>query len=307
MTGKKLWAFVAALVLVWLCTAGISADRDKDKDKDRNRGDLSSRRLVLAQISDTHLGLQRAPDAAENLRKVVEMVNQRHPDAVLVTGDIGERPEAWEQAREILGHLTAKFYYIPGNHDVNAHNLERWRKFWGPDYDEVHIQWITIFGLDSQLLGNYDNFESRTVTPLSSEGEAESRKMLEWFAKKIEDYKRNESKSAGSLVFVMQHVPVSRANGGVFPPDPKPYWTTQEPYRSRELELLHRLGVKHVFAGHWHRGMVYEADEITYHLAPATSWSAWDPHLGFALHTISGNGEVKTEFVNIPGADPHWP
>src|SRR5207248_2171166 len=83
---------------------------------------------LIAQISDTHLGLARAPDAADNLRKVVNMVNQRHPDAVLVTGDIGETPEAWAEARGILQDLQAKsVFYIPGNHDVNAHNLERWR------------------------------------------------------------------------------------------------------------------------------------------------------------------------------------
>ena len=131
--------------------------------------------------------------------------------------------------------------------------------------------------------------------------------MLDWFAKNIDDYKRDQNKSPGNVAFVMQHVPISRADGGAFPADPKPYWTTQEPYRSRELELLHRLGVKHVFAGHWHKGMVYQADGLTYHLAPATSWSAFDKHLGFAMHTISRNGDVKTEFVYIPGADPHWP
>jgi 3',5'-cyclic AMP phosphodiesterase CpdA len=304
MSAKKRCTLLAGcLAILCLCLAGISVASDKGKSRD----ETGARRLVLAQISDTHLGLKRAPDAADNLRKTVEMVNQRHPDAVLVTGDIGERPEAWEEAKEILSHLAAKTYYIPGNHDVNAHDLDRWRKFWGADYLEVHIQWVTIFGLDSQLLGNYDNFESRAVAPLSPEGDAESRRMLDWFAKKIDDYKREENKSPGSVVFVMQHVPVSRAAGGAFPADPKPYWTTQEPYRSRELELLHRLGVKHVFAGHWHKGMVYQADGITYHLAPATSWSAWDPHLGFAMHTISGNGDVKTEFVNLPGADPHWP
>jgi hypothetical protein len=28
------------------------------------------------------------------------MVNQRHPDAIIVSGDIGETPEAWKHARE---------------------------------------------------------------------------------------------------------------------------------------------------------------------------------------------------------------
>jgi len=287
------------LLLAALPAASAAADRKDSDDK-----------LVIAQISDTHLGLARAPDAADNLRKVVNMVNQRHPDAVLVTGDIGENPEAWAEARGILQDLQAKsVFYIPGNHDVNAHNLERWRSAWGPDYKEFHIKWLTIFGLDSQLLGNYDNFDSHSVVPLSSQGQAESKKMLDWFAKEIDDEKADATRHPENrqVVLVMQHVPVSRADGGRFPNDPKPYWTVQEPYRSGELELLRRLGVRDVIVGHWHIGMVYDADGITYHVAPAVSWSAWEKRLGFAMHTINRDGRVHTDFVYIPGADPHWP
>ena len=43
--------------------------------------------ITVAHISDTRLGLKHAPGAAANLRRVVEMVNQRHPDAVIVSGD----------------------------------------------------------------------------------------------------------------------------------------------------------------------------------------------------------------------------
>ena len=60
--------------------------------------------ITIAQISDTHVGLKRAPEAASNLRHVVDMVNQRHPDAVIVSGDIGENQEAWKEARGILGN-----------------------------------------------------------------------------------------------------------------------------------------------------------------------------------------------------------
>jgi hypothetical protein len=103
----------------------------------------------------------------------------------------------------------------------------------------------------------------------------------------------------------MQHVPNSKAGG--FPNDPKPYWETQDPYRSREIDILHKLGVKDMFLGHWHIGMNYSADGIHYHVAPATSWSPFSDKLGFAMHTISRNGDVKTEFVYLPGANAHKP
>ncbi len=258
--------------------------------------------ITIAQISDTHIGLRTAPQASANLRRTVEMVNQRHPDAVIVSGDIGENPEAWKEARAILGKLKAPVYYVPGNHDDNANNVDRYRAVFGKDYYEFKVKNATFYALDSQLLGNFDVFESHQIMPLSAIGQAESAKMLDWFGKQIEEQQEVAAGKRGGgaeapLVFAVQHVPISRDGG--FPPDAKPYWTVQEPYRSQELELLHRLGVKHVFAGHWHAGMVYQADGITYHLAPATSWSPFHRPLGFAMHTIAPNGDVKTEFVDL--------
>lgn len=259
--------------------------------------------ITIAQISDTHLGLKRAPDAAYNLRRAVEMVNQRHPDAVIVSGDIGENPDAWQQARAILSKVNAPVYYVPGNHDDTANNIDRYRSAFGKDYYNFKVKDATFIALDSQLLGNFDAFESHQIMPLSAIGQAESAKMLDWLGKQGDEAQERSAQKRGGAamqsgpVFVVQHVPVSR-NGG-FPPDAKPYWTVQEPYRSRELQLLHRLGVKHVFVGHWHAGMVFEADGITYHVAPATSWSPFNYPLGFAIHTISASGDVKTEFVSL--------
>lgn len=296
---RKIWLLgLVALVLSALISWSF-ADPQK-ADKGQKTAGLEP--VVIAQISDTHLGLKRAPDAADNLRKVVQMVNDRKPDAVIVTGDLGERPEAWDEARNILRGLKAKMFVIPGNHDVNQKNLDSWRSAWGKDYDEFHVKYVTIFGLDSQLMGNYDDFHARDPQPLSAQNTAEAKKMFDWLAKEIEDEKRERD---STVIFAMQHVPNSRADGGSFPNDPKPYWTTQEPYRSQALDLLHRMGVKHMFVGHWHKGMVYKADDLTYHVAPATSWSDWDKHLGFAMHTVTPDGDVKTEFVNLAGADTH--
>jgi hypothetical protein len=113
---------------------------------------------------------------------------------------------------------------------------------------------------------------------------------------------RHTDEGNGKLVFAMQHEPLDFADG--FPPDGKDYWIIQEPYRSREIDLLHRLGVKHMFVGHWHKGMVFSSHDITEHVAPATSWSPTGDKLGFAMHTITPDGDVKTDFVYID-ADPH--
>jgi 3',5'-cyclic AMP phosphodiesterase CpdA len=268
--------------------------------------------VTIAQISDTHLGEAEAPNAAENLRRTVEMVNARHPDAVVLSGDIGENPEEWERAREILRGLRAPLYYAPGNHDVHSRDVERYRAVFGPDYYRFQVKGVTFLVIDSQLLGNFDQFEARSPQPLPPETEAEAEKMLGWLAEQGTHNAGNRRRHwwsrgradaegdgpSGGAVIAIQHIPAAR--GDNLPPDSKPYWVINDPYRARELDLLRRLGVRHVLAGHWHVGTVFERDGITWHVAPSVGrLLPWSGNLGFAMHTISRDGEVKTEFVPL--------
>jgi 3',5'-cyclic AMP phosphodiesterase CpdA len=253
--------------------------------------------VTIAQISDTHLGEKHSPQAAGNLRKAVEMLNARHPDAVIVSGDIGESSEKREEAKQILKALTAPVYYVPGNHEFAGTNgLARYRMQFGPDYYRFQVGNVEVLALDSQLLGNYENFEAKTNSPLSSGMEAESRKMLSWLHDQI-------GTTTGKVVIAVQHIPLFRDDG--FPRDPKRYWTVNAPYAQREAELLHQLGVKHLLAGHWHVVRVFEEDGITIHVAPATSWLPLGGELGFEIHTVTKDGEVHSEFV--PLASPTVP
>lgn len=291
--------------------------------------------ITIAQISDTHLGEPQAPHAFDNLRRTVDMVNARHPDAVIVSGDVGENYDQWLLARGILKWLHAPVYYAPGNHDVHTNDLEKYREVFGPDYYRFQVKGITFLVIDSQLLGNFDHFDAQSPEPMPPQTEAESQKMLSWLARQgsgrnadngnrrhwwkfgrrnqdndnrprnqadaDDDRPNNESDRddhGGNIVIGIQHIPAAR--GDNMPPDPKPYWVINEPYRSRELTLLHRLGVKHMLVGHWHVGNIFERDGITWHVAPTTSrLLPWSTPLGFAMHTISPNGDVKTEFVPI--------
>src|SRR5947208_4774969 len=87
--------------------------------------------VTIAQISDTHLGEAHSPHAFDNLRRAVDMVNARHPDAVIVSGDVGENYDEWLRARGILKWLHAPVYYAPGNHDVHTNDVEKYREVFG--------------------------------------------------------------------------------------------------------------------------------------------------------------------------------
>jgi DNA repair exonuclease SbcCD nuclease subunit len=264
----------------------------------------SSAQVTIAQISDTHIGDNHAPHAADNLRHAVEMINDRRPDAVILSGDIGENPKAWDEAKSILKKLKPPLYYVPGNHDVHSNDVDRYRKAFGKDYYDFEVKNVKFVVIDSQLLGNYDVYGAKDPAPLPSKTEEESQTMLAWLTalhgnEKSEE--RLEEHRAREVVIGVQHIPVFH-DGGF--PDPKPYWVVNDPYRSREMKALKQLGIKHMLVGHWHNGRVFDREGITWHVAPATSWLPWGGELGFAMHTISADGDVHTEFVGLPGAKP---
>lgn len=251
----------------------------------------STAQVTIAQISDIHIGEPRAPQASENLRKAVDLVNARHPDAVVVTGDIAENPEDWDRAKGVLKWLKSPVYYAPGNHDVHTQDIGRYRAAFGRDYYRFQVKGIDFIVIDSQLLGNFEEYEAESPPPLPADTQEESKKMLAWLEQQV-------PREQGRIAIGVQHIPVFRDNG--FPDVRHPYWVISEPYRSQEMELLHRLGIKDVLVGHWHNGRVFQREGITWHVAPATSWLPWGGELGFALHRITPDGQVTTEFVTFP-------
>ena len=176
--------------------------------------------VTIAQISDTHLGEKHSPQAGANLRRVVVMLNARHPDAVILSGDIGENQQNREEAKTILKDLTAPIYYVPGNHEFHdVQGLENYRRQFGADYYRVQVKNVVVLAIDTQLLGNYEAFGAKTASPLSSGLAGESEKMLDWLA-------RQAPPTNGEVAIAVQHIPLYR--DGSFP-DGKPYWTVNAP------------------------------------------------------------------------------
>jgi DNA repair exonuclease SbcCD nuclease subunit len=263
-------------------------------------GHAAFAQVTVAQISDTHLGEKHSPHAADNLRTAVKMINERRPDAVILSGDIGENPKAWDEAKSILKGLKAPLYYAPGNHDVHSSDVERYREAFGKDYYTFRVKDITFVVINSQLLGNYDSYDAKQPPALPPQTEKEAEGMLQWLSNVKEEEERRDRKGHHQFIGI-QHIPVFHDDRF---PDPKPYWAVSDPYRSKEMKLLHKMGIKHMLVGHWHNGRVFEREGITWHVAPATSWLPWGGELGFAMHSISQDGDVKTEFIPLPGGEP---
>lgn len=281
-------------LFVWITLCLLPAGPVRAQDAPHPKGDRDDQ-VTIVQISDTHLGDHHAPHAAENLKQAVKMINDRHPDAVILSGDIGENPQAWDQARSILKKLNSPLYYVPGNHDVHSKDVDRYRKVFDKDYYEFQVKFVRFVVIDSELLGNYDVYDAKSPPPLPPETEDESERMLSWLNGLA------EGGMAKQVVIGIQHIPVF--HDGKFP-DPKPYWAISEPYQSKEMKGLRQLGIKDMLVGHWHNGRVFEREGITWHVAPSTAWLPWGGELGFAVHTISPDGNIRTQFEDLPEAKP---
>src|SRR5437868_2332681 len=138
MTIKLFFTPALYITLSLLAVAPLLA-KDASPAKD-DRDDQVS----IVQISDTHLGDHHAPHAADNLKQAVKMINERHPDAVILSGDVGENPQAWDEAQSILKKLNAPLYYVPGNHDVHSKDVERYRNIFGKDYYEFQVKFVSF-------------------------------------------------------------------------------------------------------------------------------------------------------------------
>jgi 3',5'-cyclic-AMP phosphodiesterase len=250
--------------------------------------------VTVVQLSDIHIGLAQAPHATQNLRQAVTMINAIHPDAVVLSGDIGENPTAWQIAKNILKGLNSPLFYVPGNHDVHLHNVNQYRGAFGPDYYRFDVRGVVFLVIDSQLLEIVEGANAGS-TNLPPDTLAEANKMLAWLS--------NQASSIphGATVIPVQHMPLFRDNGF---PSSKPYWIINEPYRSKELALFAKMGVKHMLVGHWHNYRVYSNSGIAFHVGAATSYLPVGGTLGFAVHTISPSGGVTSHFVALPGAKP---
>ena len=74
---------------------------------------------------------------------------------------------------------------------------------------------------------------------------AEAAKMERWFRDEL-----GKAKSSGARqIVVFQHIPFFLKDSG----EPDDYFNIPPDVRRRYLALMHEFGVRHVFAGHYHR------------------------------------------------------
>jgi serine/threonine-protein phosphatase CPPED1 len=201
--------------------------------------------LFFIQASDPQFGMYTANkdfrQETANWEFVVANVNRLHPAFLVVTGDLTNQDGNADQIAEyqrINGKLdpAVHLYSVPGNHDLanepTPATLAVYRKKYGPDYYSFREGAIYGIVLNSSLFKAPEKVSD------------EAAKQEKWLAGELE-----KGRTAGAVPVVFQHIPFFLEKAD----EPDQYFNIPAETRRRILALLHREGVRYVFAGHYHR------------------------------------------------------
>ena len=201
--------------------------------------------LFFIQASDPQFGMY-TKDAdfrqeTANWEFVIANVNRLHPAFLVVTGDLVNKTGDAAQIAEYK-RINAKLdraihlYSVPGNHDVandpTPSSLALYREKIGPDYYSFREGPVYGIVLNSSLF----------KAPAKVSDDAAKQEL--WLEAEL-----NKAKAANATVVIFQHIPFFLEKVD----EPDQYFNIPIETRRRIFGLLHRYGVRYVFAGHYHR------------------------------------------------------
>ena len=200
---------------------------------------------TFIQMSDPQFGMYTANKSFDhetlNFEFAIGTANRLKPAFVVITGDlINEGTNAAQTAeyKRIAAKLNPaiKLYSAPGNHDVGneptKESLARYRERMGPDYYTFRSGDLEGIVLNSNLEKGAGKVPD------------EAAKMEAWLKTQLEEAQRAGVKQ----IIVFQHIPFFLKE----PDEADQYFNIPKDVRARYLAILHRYGVKQVFAGHLH-------------------------------------------------------
>lgn len=206
-------------------------------------------------LADTQLGMYASDKNFEQEKASYEFavatINRLKPKFVVILGDLVNKSGDRDQLREFLRISRTidpfiPLYLVPGNHDVGQvptpETLAAYRKNIGRDY--YSFQEGPVYGivLNSELMNEPKNAMD------------EYEKQNAWLRQELESAKA----SGAAHILVFQHHPFF-----VQDPSEPAQWGSIPPERRKPvLELLHRYGVRYVFAGHVHRNIIARDGEL---------------------------------------------
>lgn len=243
--------------------------------------------FFFIQASDPQFGMfaedRNFTQETANWEFAVANINRLKPAFVVVTGDLtnGRTPAEIAEYKRINAKISKSIhvYSAPGNHDVTntptASSLAEYRREYGPDYFSFTEGSVYGIVLNSSLFKAPEN-----VTE-------EAAKQERWLDAEL-------GKASGKTVVIFQHIPFFLEHAD----EADQYFNIPKPTRERVLALLHRHGVRYIFAGHYHRnafGKDGDMEMIT--TGPAGMPIGPDPS-GFRIAEVK-DGRVEQDYYSL--------
>jgi 3',5'-cyclic AMP phosphodiesterase CpdA len=253
--------------------------------------------MLIAQVTDIHLGFQPDDPAELNRKRFDEVIAALlaltpRPDLLLATGDLTEHgsPSSYATLKSVVDCLPFPVLFAIGNHDDRGNFRAAFPDV--PALPSGHVQYAVAHGplrfvvLDTLAEGQH--------------GGAFSRDQAAWLDATL-------AADTGPTVLVLHHPPIETGNG----------WMTEDldaPWVRRLAEVVARHAhIIRMVSGHLHRAIVTGWHGTTLAVCPSTApqvaidFRAIDPHSpdgrdmivaeapGFALHYWTGR-DLVTHF-----------
>ncbi len=222
-----------------------------------NPGALAAAELNFVQISDSHIGFNKAANTnvIGTFQEAINRINAlaKPPEFILHTGDISHLAQADEfdtVAQMLTTTKASKVFYVPGEHDILSDNgagyLARFGKgslgngWYSFDQKGIHfIGLVNVFGKSEQGLGILGQDQ------------------LDWLQKDL------ASLSTSTPIVVFAHVPLWEvyAQWG---------WGTSD--GAKALDMLKGFGSVTILNGHIHQTVQKIEGNMTFHTACSTAF-----------------------------------
>ncbi|AGP65861.1 metallophosphoesterase [Mycobacterium intracellulare] len=211
--------------------------------------------LRFAQISDSHLGFNGAPnrDVAATFSDAIDKVNSLGytPDFVIHTGDLTHlsSPEQFDQAKQMMSGLkTPHVFTVPGEHDSVDDAGQKYRNTFGAA--AVGDGWYSFDIAGVHLIALVNTLNLRKLGHLGVD-------QLEFVKKDVGHL------PSDTPIIVFSHIPL-------FAMYPQWGWGTDD--AAQALSYLRRFSSVTCLNGHVHQLFSKTEDNVTFHSGTATAY-----------------------------------
>ena len=262
---RQLFRFALVFIAVGQTTSCVYADKSVTANSQRDH-------FFFVQITDTHFG---DADHYKRTRRIVDGINKlpMKIEFVVHTGDITmdlvNEEEVVTESKAILNKLKAPLYYIPGNHDILAFDINSTRHEYNKQFGKL-IQQVQIQGV---------TFIFMYTEPLATSVAIPGYHPLEQLQALLQDNK-------GNPVVICHHRP---SVTDFYENKKHPGWP--EKNRRRWVTLLNDYKVKAVIAGHFHKDEHHWLGAVPLYIsAPVAGY--WGRQASFRIYEYN-NGKIS--------------